>query len=255
MATYKIYPLKLAEFQKHEKSTLLYLQGAGEKLITPIIAYLIQGEGLNILVDTGCSGPEWAAAHHHPIVQTEDMKILNALKAHGVTPDDITCIVNTHLHWDHCWNNDLFPGKKIYVQKSELDFAMDPLPTQWVYYESEQIGLNPPFKKAMDQFVLVDGDVKLFDGIELKYIPSHTPGFQGVLVDTTAGKYLIASDCLGRFENWEGNGVMKHIPSAIHVDLNQCYQTYAKIEQMCQYILPGHDSKVFEHSVYPPENL
>ena len=67
MATYKIYPLKLAEFQQHEKSTLLYLQGAGEKLITPIIAYLIQGEGLNILVDTGCSGPEWAVAHHHPI--------------------------------------------------------------------------------------------------------------------------------------------------------------------------------------------
>lgn len=253
MAVYKIYPLKLAEFQQHEKSTLLYLQGAGVKLITPIIAYLIQGEGLNILVDTGCSEPDWSAKHHHPIVQTEDMKILNALKAHGLTPDDITCVINTHLHWDHCWNNDLFPGKKIYVQKSELEFAMKPLPTQWAYYESEEIGLQPPFKKAMDQFELVDGDVTLFDGIELKYIPSHTPGFQGVLVNTTAGKYLIASDCLGRFENWEGNGVMKHIPSAIHVDLNQCYATYEKIEGMCQYILPGHDGKVFEHTVYPPE--
>lgn len=253
MAEYKIYPLKLGEFQQHEKSTLLYLQGIGEKLIDPITAYLIQGNGLNIVVDTGCGGPEWAAKHHHPIVQTEDMLIVNALSAHGVTPDDVTCVINTHLHWDHCWNNDKFPGKKIYVQKKELEFASKPLPTQWAYYESEEIGLNPPFKKVMDQYEVVDGDVHLFDGIDLVFIPSHTPGFQGVLVDTEKGKYLIASDCLGCFENWEGNGVMKHIPTAIHVDLNQCYATYEKIEKICDYILPGHDSRTFDEEVYPPE--
>lgn len=253
METYKIYPLKLGEFQKHEKSTLLYLQGAGEKLITPIIAYLIQGNGRNILVDTGCGDPEWSKVHHHPIVQTEDMLLLNVLKGHGVCPENITCVVNTHLHWDHCWNNDLFPGKKIYVQKSEMDFAMKPLPTQWAYYESEEIGLKPPFKKTMDQYELVDGDVDLYPGIQLTFIPSHTPGFQGVLVDTDNGRYLIASDCLGRFDNWEGNGVMRHIPSAIHVDLNQCYRTYDKIEKICDYILPGHDGRVFEERDYPPE--
>lgn len=253
MATYKIYPLKLAEFQKHEKSTLLYLRGAGEKLITPIIAYLIQGNGLNILVDTGCGGPEWSAKYHHPIVQTEDMLLVNALKAHGVTPEDITCVVNTHLHWDHCWNNDLFSGKKIYVQKSEMEFAMKPMPTQWAYYESEEIGLNPPFKKTMDQYILVEGDVSLYEDIDLIYIPSHTPGFQGVLVNTEGGKYLIASDCLGRFENWEGDGILKHIPSAIHVDLTQCYETYDKIEKICDHILPGHDARVFDEKVYPPE--
>lgn len=237
----------------HEKSTLLYLRAAGEKLITPIIAYLIQGNGRNIVVDTGCGDPEWSAKYHHPIVQTEDMDILNALKIHGVTPENVTCVINTHLHWDHCWHNDKFPGKKIYVQKSEMEFAMNPIPMQWAYYESEEIGLVPPFKKTMDQYVLVEGDHNLYEGIDLVYIPSHTPGFQGVLVDTEDGKYLIASDCLGRFENWEGDGVMKHIPSAIHVDLNQCYATYEKIENICDHILPGHDARVFDETVYPPE--
>ena len=254
MATYKIYPLKLGEFQQHEKSTLLYLRGAGVKMINPIIAYLVQGNGLNILVDTGCGDPEWSAKYHHPIIQTEEMLIENALRTNGVEPKDITCIVNTHLHWDHCWNNDKFPGKKIYVQRKEMEFAMHPIPMQWAYYESEEVGLNPPFKKTMDQYVLVDGDMNLYEGIDLVFIPSHTPGFQGVLVNTEKGKYLIASDCLGQFENWEGDNVLKHIPSAIHVDLTQCYATYDKIEQICDYILPGHDAKVFNETVYPPED-
>lgn len=250
MAKYKIYPLKAGEFQKHEKSTLLYLQGFGEKIITPIIFYLIVGEGRAILVDTGCSEPEWAAKYHHPIVQTEDMKILNGLKKHGLAPEDITCLVNTHLHWDHCWNNRLFPGKDIYVQKRELEFANNPIPMQYAYYESEAIGLEPPFKRTLDQYKVVDGDVNLFPGIDLVFIPGHTPGFQGVLVDTEAGKYLVASDCLGTFKNWEGDAVHKHIPSAIHVDLNECYATYAKIEKICDHILPGHDGRVFEREVY-----
>lgn len=250
MAKYKIYPLKCGEFQKHEKSTLLYMQGFGEKIITPIIAYLIMGEGKSILVDTGCSEPDWAAKHHHPIVQTEDMKILNNLKKHGLAPADLACLVNTHLHWDHCWSNDLFPGKKIYLQNRELDFAMNPIPMQYPYYESEAIGLQPPFKKTLKQYKLVDGDVNLFPGIDLIFLPGHTPGFQGVLVDTEQGKYLIASDCLGTFKNWEGDSVHKHIPSAIHVNLWECYDTYRKIEKICDHILPGHDARVFEKEVY-----
>lgn len=250
-ATYKIYPMKVGEFQRHEKSTLLYLQGFGEKMTNPIISYLIQGNGLNIVVDTGCGDPEWAARYHHPIIQPDNMLIVNTLAEHGVKPQDVTCIVNTHLHWDHCWNNDKFPGKKIFVQKKEMEFAMHPYPCQWAYYESEEIGLNPPFKKTMDQYVLVDGDKNLYDGVDLIFIPSHTPGFQGVLVNTEDGKYLIASDCLGSYDNWTGDGVQKHIPSAIHVDLNQCYATYDRIEKICDHILPGHDGRVFEHSVYP----
>jgi glyoxylase-like metal-dependent hydrolase (beta-lactamase superfamily II) len=251
MATYKIYPLKCGEFQQHEKSTVLYLQGFGEKLVTPIIAYLIVGEGRNILVDTGCSDPAWAAKHHHPIVQTDDMLLLNGIKKHGLDPADITCVVNTHLHWDHCWNNRLFPGKDIYVQKRELEFAADPIPMQYPYYESEAIGLEPPFRRTMDQYKVVEGDVNLFPGIDLVFLPSHTPGFQGVLVDTEAGKYLVASDCLGSFKNWEGDERHRHIPTAIHVDLYQCYATYDKIERICDFILPGHDARVFEQEVYP----
>lgn len=251
MANYTIIPLKGGEFLQHERSTLVYFHGFGEKLVTPITMYLIQGEGRNILVDTGCGDEDWARRYHHPINQPEEMKVLNALLKVGLRPENIDCVVNTHLHWDHCFNNDLFPEKKIFVQKKELEFAADPIPMQYPYYETEHVGLVPPYRKVLGQYEIVEGDQNLYPGIDLVFIPGHTPGFQGVLVDTTAGKYLVASDCIGRFENWEGIGIHKHIPSAIHVDLAECYATFRKIEKICDYVLPGHDMRVFDHTSYP----
>lgn len=259
-ATYTIRPLKVGEFLTHEKSTLTLLYGFGEKLRTPITMWLIQGNGKNIIVDTGLGDDEWCIKYHHPTFQDETTAPLNALKNVGLTPDDIDFVINTHLHWDHCFNNYLFKGKKMYVQKKELEFAMNPLPCQSLYYESELIGMTPAFKKVMDDFVPVDGDVSLCDGIDLVFLPSHTPGSQGVLVNTVGGKYLIAGDAIGSYENWYGSdgyidGKLPHthILPAIHVDLEACQASYAKIEKLADYVLPGHDMKVYDHAVYPLE--
>ena len=131
------------------------------------------------------------------------MKPVQALKDLGIDAQDVKTIINTHLHWDHCFNNALFPNAKIYVQKKEIQFAISPLPTQYVYYESHQLGMTPQWIKSMDRFVVVDGDYPLQDGIDLIFTPGHTPGFQSVLVNTADGKYLIASDFIGQLDNWE----------------------------------------------------
>lgn len=259
-ATYTIKPLKIGEFLCHEKSTLTYFYGYGEKLRTPITMWLVQGDGKNIIVDTGLGDNDWCIKYHHPTFQNEDTKPVNALKNVGLTVDDIDFVINTHLHWDHCFNNDIFKGKKMYVQKRELEFAKNPTPTQYMYYESEQIGMTPTFMKTVDDFICVDGDVNLCDGIDLILIPSHTPGSQGVLVSTTDGKYLIAGDAIGSYENWfgvqdyfQGTLANKHIPPAIHVCIQDCYDSYEKIEKLADYVLPGHDMKVYDHEVYPPQ--
>lgn len=259
-ATYTIRPLKVGEFLTHEKSTLTMFYGYGQKLVTPITMWLVQGDGKNIIVDTGLGDNDWCVKYHHPTMQNEDTKPINALKNAGLTPDDVDFVINTHLHWDHCFNNDVFKGKKMYVQKAELEFAADPLLCQGQYYESDKIGMTPPYLKVLDDFVTVEGDHHLCDGIDLIFLPSHTPGSQGVLVNTTDGKYLIAGDAIGSYENWTGtadymNGTMPwtHIMPAIHIDLRDCYNSYAKIERLADHVLPGHDMKVYDHAVYPPE--
>ncbi len=99
--------------------------------------------------------------------------------------------------------------------------------------------------------VAVEGDTNLVPGIDLITLPGHTPGFQGVLVNTAGGRYLIAGDTLNFFENWEGKGFFEHIAPGIHYNVADCYQTFAKIKKIGAHILPGHDSRVFEHAAYP----
>ncbi|HEV8461049.1 MAG TPA: MBL fold metallo-hydrolase [Gaiellaceae bacterium] len=41
-------------------------------------------------------------------------------------PRDVVLVINTHLHFDHCGGNRLFPGVPIHVQRRELQDPYDP---------------------------------------------------------------------------------------------------------------------------------
>ena len=164
-------------------------------------------------------------------------------------------IINTHLHWDHSCGNHKFPGKKIYVQASELEYALDPLPIHRATYESPQYGVVSSWMRARDQLVTVDGDTEIDDGIRLILLPGHSDGIQGVLVTTENGPYLLAGDCINLYQNWEGNGKLRHIIGGLHSDVKAYFKTYEKIEALEQTehikIIPGHDVHVLDHKVYP----
>jgi glyoxylase-like metal-dependent hydrolase (beta-lactamase superfamily II) len=251
MEDYVIYPLRTGEFRMAEKSNFTYQVDFGTKIVAPIIAYLIKGRDKAILVDSGGSDEAWAQQYHHPINRTPEMEIQNQLKKFGVEVKDIEILINTHLHWDHSFNNALFSKARIYTQKKEIRYAVDPLAPHWVYYESWQLGMTPRWFKAYSQMITIDGDYNLFPGIDIVTLPGHTPGFQGVLVNTAKGRCLIASDCQALFENWSGNALHKHIISGIHHDMDDYYRTFAKMEKICDYILPGHDPEVFAKASYP----
>jgi glyoxylase-like metal-dependent hydrolase (beta-lactamase superfamily II) len=251
MATYQIYPLKVGEFLKMEQSTLVYQMGQGIKEKAPIVVFVIKGNGRNILVDSGPCDAESACKNHQPTIRPKEMEILNALKSIDLAPEDIDFVVLTHLHWDHCQNLGLFPGKKIYVQRIEVSYAINPLPAHYVAYEAAELGLESPWIPYRGQFEYVDGDKTLMEGLKLVFLPGHSPGFQGVLVDTTGGKYLVASDFIHCYKNWEGSGIYRRIPSGVHTDLATYYKSFEKAETICDYVLPGHDERVFEHKVYP----
>jgi glyoxylase-like metal-dependent hydrolase (beta-lactamase superfamily II) len=251
METFTIIPVKSGEFAPTAKGAFMYQEYWGVTINPVVIMYLIKGRDKVILVDTGCGDEERAKNYHHPLNRPADERPAIALKKHGVDVEDVDIVVNTHLHWDHCYNNDLFPKAKIYIQKKEMSFAISPLLTQVRFYETHQVGLTPGWLKAYDRIVAVDGDANLAPGIDLVTLPGHTPGFQGVLVNTAVGRYLIASDTVGLFENWEGIGIHKHVISGIHYNIADYYQTFEKMEKISDHVLPGHDPLVFAHQTYP----
>lgn len=247
MNAYEIVPLAMGVFRNYEKSWLLCNTCPGEKTDALITSFLIRGNGHNVLVDTGCSDPETAAEHYHaPMEQPAEMELIQALKNVGLTAADIDCVVHTHLHWDHCYHDDLFPHCKIYVQKKELQYAISPLPCQWDEYETAHAGHSYPWLKQLSQFELVDGDVEILPGIRLIYLPGHSRGFQGVLVDTAIGKQLIAGESVPVYENWLGVKGKKFLPSGIHVNTRDCLESFSKMAEISDYIWAGNDMRVME---------
>lgn len=252
MKEYKIYPL-INLYTNIEQSMQTYAKNFGKRVDTPIVIWLIQGNGRNILVDTGACDAETASKYHHKGFQTEDMLPQNLLRAHGVDPKDIHTIILSHLHWDHCYNLELFPNAKIYVQKTELLYAIDPLPIHALFYESHGTGITAPWIPFLDQMVIMEGDYEIAEGINVYAIPAHSPGMQNVVVNTSAGKYMIATDNIPSMLNWTGIDDWEHVPSPIHVSMADYYKAFKRIGELADFVLPGHDKMLADYPVFPPE--
>lgn len=233
-----------------EKSNLTFARDQGVKIDACSVMYLLKGGPELIIVDTGMSDPDWAAEYHHPSIRSESEDPIKALAKLGVAPEEVTTVICTHLHWDHCFNNDLFTNARIIVQKDEIPYALFPLPIHALYYEAFSIGMTPRWIKGAGRFVIIDGDQEIVPGVSVVKLPSHTPGFQGVNIVTGKGNYLIGSDFCPLFENWPGRD-KDPIYSGIHVNLSDYELSFKKVNRFANFILPGHDIKVLENESYP----
>lgn len=250
MAEITIHPLLVGSWDT-EKSLHTYGSDFGIKAKTFCYIWLIRGANQKILVDTGCGKPEEVKKYHRQMDPNSYRNPVEALSQMGVKAEEIQIVINTHLHWDHCSNNDLFPNSQIIVQKRELLYAISPLPIHYISYESPMINMRPPWAKAIERIKAVDGDREIVPGVSVVTLPGHSKGFQGVLVETRKGHYLIAGDTCPRAENWRGNATLKHIPSGIHVDLEEYFKTFEKMEKIADVVIPGHDPCVIETPIYP----
>lgn len=144
-----------------------------------VYAYLVRTGRQWILVDTGVGeGNPYVDRHFEP----ERFPLSEALDRHGLAPAEVTAVVNSHLHFDHCGNNRLFPRATVYVQADELDAARAPRYTVREWFKHPEARLTP-----------VDGDRVIAPGVSLIATPGHTPGHQSVLVDTAAGERILVA--------------------------------------------------------------
>jgi N-acyl homoserine lactone hydrolase len=144
----------------------------------PVNIHVIDHPDGRVLVDTGFTELHPAVADMEPT--------LYPLAKQDFDLGSVDLVVNTHLHFDHCGGNHLFPGTPVYVQRQELDDALtldDYTIREWV---------TAPHVT----FVPVDGQHELLPGIRLVPTPGHTRGTQSVVIDGegTAGPTIIAGD-------------------------------------------------------------
>ena len=238
MALPTIRPLHLGTITRR-KITFGYFLEPDVIIDAPMIAWYIEAGDKKILVDTGGAHPvAFANSHFQPCSQEPQQTLDAQLRRFGVTVDDIDIIIATHLHWDHCAENHRFTKAPVLVQEAELESARNPFPVQHGYVKELIENVN---------YEVISGDREVVPGVSAVFIPGHSYGMQGVLVEAERERYFIAGDAIGLFEALESN---PPLISGIYVDMKLYYETIEKIINLSATILPGHDIKVFDKEIY-----
>jgi glyoxylase-like metal-dependent hydrolase (beta-lactamase superfamily II) len=167
MPDIEVTPLELARLELPE----FHPEAPG---IDTIYGFLVRDAENCVLVDTGVgSGSDLIDRLYKPVRADLSAVLLDV----GVSVAEITAIVNSHLHFDHCGNNSLFPDVPIFVQEAELKAAQEANYTvpEWVSFP----GAN---------YEPVSGSRSISASLELQPTPGHTPGHQSLVVGS--GKHL-----------------------------------------------------------------
>ena len=156
------------------------LQVEGEQM--PVFVWTIDHPAGLVLVDTGMIDSRPEVDDMRPTPHPENI------------PRDVALVINTHLHYDHCGGNRLFPGVPIHVQARELADArsLDGYTfREWVDFDGAT-------------YVEHEGEVEVLPGIRLLPAPGHTDGHQVVVVETDAGPNVLGGDVAVWFGEFDG---------------------------------------------------
>ncbi|MEK6627148.1 MAG: MBL fold metallo-hydrolase [Bdellovibrionota bacterium] len=173
-------------------------------------ALLLKSKERNILIDTG-NGADFIAKYGEKMgskfaeiykVDENAVSLTSSLKKHGLTTDDITDVVLTHLHFDHAGGATKEEHGKIvptfakatyHLQQSNLENAKSPNVREKASY------LAANFTPLIESEKL-----KLINGPQKNYLPhislfvsnGHTVGHQAIIIEDQNTQLIYCGDII-----------------------------------------------------------
>jgi N-acyl homoserine lactone hydrolase len=190
-----------------DKSFLVFGKYQGTKYRASLKPLLVRTEKENIIVDTGVGDLPRKYQGFHDVIRQKNEELRYSLKNAGLDPEDITLVVNTHLHFDHCGNNKLFTRAKFLVQTDEVRYAYFPDKFMKVSYLRD-------FFDVEGDFLPVKGKYIVENGFELLPTPGHTIGHQSVVTSWKEKNFVYTGDAAPLAENIEKRNITGMIYSA-----------------------------------------
>ncbi|WP_456419657.1 MBL fold metallo-hydrolase [Methanocaldococcus infernus] len=169
---------------------------------------LIQTKEHNIIVDTS----------------TKDKRelIIKELNKINLEPKDIDVVINTHRHYDHIENNDLFKEAIVYASPKE---CVERCKGCLVYKKLDEIEEFEPIENFKD------------DEITIINTPGHTYGSISIIYKD----YVVVGDAIPLRDN-----LFKNIPPRVRVDYRSAMGSIKRIKMLKKNIVTGHDGIIYK---------
>jgi glyoxylase-like metal-dependent hydrolase (beta-lactamase superfamily II) len=243
-----------------EKATLATLDDPhrpAEFIEFPISAYLLTGTEGKVLFDTGChpsamgKNGRWPASFQKsfPYFGAPECQLPNRLHQLGVRPDDINCVVLSHMHNDHAGCVEFFSKSKVFVHRDELSAAL----LSYALHDNE----SPFIWNDIDTWVKIKLDWYLVDSQEgdlpiqkdvtiLNLGAGHSHGMLGLHVRLRkTGGVILASDAIYSAVNF---GPPERLPGVVYDTLGW-KRTLRRFKWLAQQtdsqVWFGHDANQF----------
>jgi glyoxylase-like metal-dependent hydrolase (beta-lactamase superfamily II) len=156
---------------------------------------LLEGEGRLILIDVGI-GDKFDAKHRGIYAMQDGPSLIDGIRAAGFDSSDVTDVILTHLHFDHCGgatayrdgkSRVIFDRATHHVQRAHWDWALASNPREKASFLSENL---QPLRDE-GNLNLIDGAQAILPGIQVEPVNGHTEAQQIIHIDGVGDQRLV----------------------------------------------------------------
>lgn len=174
----------------------VYPADENNNIILALKSMVVETEDRVILIDTGFGNKQSEKFFSH-FTPFGGVGLLDGLKGLGYSASDITDVIHTHLHYDHCGGGiginekgeyfAVFPNAKYHISKIQWEWALNPNVREADSFLKENI---LPIQE-LGLLNLIEKEGSLAKGIDLRFFNGHTRGQIVPLIQLPNGKTLV----------------------------------------------------------------
>ena len=243
---------------------IFWNRGPGGDVRFPVYTTLIEHDDGLFVFDTGFDLEHMNKyiPHDQPI-QTADQTVPAQLALAGYRPEDVTHVINSHLHIDHTGGNKYFPNAVFVCHEQEYEAAKDPelferMSYSCIGFAHQLAGQRPDLPSEIDsgltpRFELLRGDVELFPGITLFETPGHSGGHYSLMVELQGRRPMIFTGDAAMTPR----SVAEVIVGGFHLDPVKATRSLQRLQSLSEEhnaeLFCSHHMETFESWVKAPD--